>query len=194
MIGYISGEIKQVFHNSIIVGDKVGYLVNIQGEQLKVGDLVDIFCHTVVRENDISIWGFLSKEDLELFKLVINVSGVGPKIAQTLLSSLGRERVVSSILSDKPEGLKAPGVGAKIAQKIVIELKDKVVQLYHHEDYSHPEQSSSFENSSVYNESLLALQNLGYREQDIKDSIIKHLKNKPESKTQEVIVKVLQDI
>lgn len=194
MIGYISGEIKQVFHNSIIVGDKVGYLVNIQGEQLKVGDLVDIFCHTVVRENDISIWGFLSKEDLELFKLVINVSGVGPKIAQTLLSSLGRERVVSSILSDKPEGLKAPGVGAKIAQKIVIELKDKVVQLYHHEDYSHPEQSSSFENSSVYNESLLALQNLGYREQDIKDSIIKHLKNNPESKTQEVIVKVLQDI
>lgn len=194
MIGYISGEIKQVFHNSIIVGDKVGYLVNIQGEQLKVGDLVDIFCHTVVRENDISIWGFLSKEDLELFKLVINVSGVGPKIAQTLLSSLGRERVVSSILSDKPEGLKAPGVGAKIAQKIVIELKDKVVQLYHHEDYSNSEQSSSFENSSVYNESLLALQNLGYREQDIKDSIIKHLKNNPESKTQEVIVKVLQDI
>lgn len=194
MIGFISGEVKQVFSNSIIVGDKVGYLVNIQSDQIKIGDDVDIFCHTVVRENDISIWGFLSQGDLELFKLLINVSGVGPKIAQSLLSSLGKDRVVTSIYSNNPEGLKTPGVGAKIAQKIVIELKDKISNLSEKSDSELLESSNSLENTGVYSESLLALQNLGYREQDIKDKIIKHLKENPEYKTQEVILRVLQDI
>src|SRR2546430_2329173 len=131
MIGYISGQVKQVYKEKLIImtGGGVGYLVSAVQSNYLEGQSVNLYIYTAVRETEISLWGFAERAELELFESLLSVSGVGLKTAQALIANLGVNRIISAIRSGDALSLKVPGVGSKISERIVIDLKNKVENL-----------------------------------------------------------------
>lgn len=129
MIGYLKGKIKFVSEAFVLVDcNGVGYRVEIGGKLLdeKMGETVEFFTYTHVRENELRLFGFEKLEDLSLFEMLLEVNGVGPKVALSLITQLGAKKVVNSVLMKDGSGLKVSGVGIKTADKIVLELYDKL--------------------------------------------------------------------
>ena len=132
MYAYLRGLVQEKGADYCVLDvNQVGYLVKISlsvCEMLPpVGEEVTFYIHTAVKEDDISLYGFLSREDLELFKKLIQVSGVGPKGAQSILGTIPADSLRFAIASGDFKAIsKAPGIGSKMAQKIILELKDKI--------------------------------------------------------------------
>lgn len=129
MIGYLKGKIKFVSESFILIDcDGVGYrvVVGASGLEKKVGELYEFYIYTHVRENEIRLFGFERVEELELFEMLLEVSGVGPKVSLSLISQLGSKSVINAILTKESIALKVSGVGIKTADKIVLELADKL--------------------------------------------------------------------
>ncbi len=131
MIAFLKGTVENLTESSVILNvNDVGYQIlissrdaaNIPGR----GETVKIFTWMSVSQDAIRLYGFISEEDLEAFKLLLNVSGIGPKAAQGVLSALTAEELRFAVLAGDAKTIaKAPGIGAKGAQKIILELKDK---------------------------------------------------------------------
>jgi len=181
MIGYLEGKIKEVLNDSIIVDiSGVGYRVFL-GEDilsLKKGDEVQFYIYTHVRENEIKLFGFDNKKQLILFEMLQEVNGVGPKAALAILNKIGIKQIVNSILNEKPKGLKAKGVGIKTANKIVLELKDKLGK----EGFTIDEKVLNENNKMMINKEKLeevsdALVSLGYLKRDVDRMLEEVLKN-----------------
>lgn len=192
MIGYIKGIVKYIGEGILVVGDDIGYCINILSVNYSPGDEVEFYIHTVVRENDISLWGFNSQKDLNFFKLLINVSGVGPRTAHSLISARGSNSIANAIINDRAELLKTTGVGLKTAQKIVLELKGKINQF---EMTDIDNESNIISDNALAHDAMLALKSLGYKEEDLQPVISNILKNNPEiSSAEEIIKLVLRNI
>ena len=119
MISYIKGELTEVFEDMIVIeNNNIGYNIRVPAcvidEMPHTGEFVKVYTYMYVREDAINLFGFLSRDEVEIFKLLINVSGIGPKGALAILSD--DVKVIKS----------APGIGAKTAQRLIIELKDKL--------------------------------------------------------------------
>lgn len=132
MLAYIKGEIdsKNIGHIIVDVGG-LGYKIFMSDKSIesigKIGDKVKVHTYYRVMEDDISIFGFKTKEELRMFELLISVSGVGAKSAIAMLSSIETSEFAIAVVSDDVNTLKKlPGVGAKTAQRIILELKDKI--------------------------------------------------------------------
>ena len=131
MIGYIKGTVEDVGEDSIILEcSNVGFEINVPANypysRLNPGDDVKLYTYMSVREDDISLFGFLTKEDRKTYELLLGVSGVGPKAALGVLSHLDTDGLRLAVLTDDAGTIaKAPGIGKKTAQKIILELKDK---------------------------------------------------------------------
>lgn len=129
MIAYVKGKIIAKSQNYIILENGgLGYKLNVgsfpKGE---VGSLAEFFCYHYVREDADDLFGFESFENLDFFELLLSVSGVGPKVAQTIINSLSRERIIKAIEENDLNLFKSiPGIGTKVAAKIIVELKSKV--------------------------------------------------------------------
>ena len=133
MIRYIKGIYTMQFEQGIVVetGSGIGFEIFIpQGSPLykhAEGDEVQVFTEMIVREDDMSLYGFHNRESLEFFKLLTTVNGIGPKGAMGILGSMPLDQLRQAIaLGDVKAVSKAQGVGKKTAERIVIELKDKV--------------------------------------------------------------------
>lgn len=132
MIAYIKGILADVKEDSVVVeAGFIGYNIYVAGNVLgylpPVGSEVKIYTYTHVREDAFLLYGFLKKDDLEMFKKCITVSGIGPKGALALLSVMDADSLRFAILSGDAKAIaKAPGVGARTAQRLILELKDKV--------------------------------------------------------------------
>ncbi len=132
MIGYVCGELVSVDDKSIIVDNHgIGYEMLVSGSVLDrlpgIGNEVKIYTYMYVREDILQLFGFLSKDDLEVFKLLITVSGIGPKGALGILSVMTADDIRFAVLADDAKTIaKAPGIGAKTASKLILELKDKL--------------------------------------------------------------------
>ena len=132
MIGYIKGEIAAIYEDRVIVeSGNIGYNIFMPGSVLQmlsgIGEEVKIYTYLNVREDCLQLFGFLNKDDLDFFKLLISVNGIGPKVGLSILSFMTTDDLRFAILSDDSKRIgKAPGVGPKTAQRIIIELKDKV--------------------------------------------------------------------
>ena len=136
--------------------------------------------HTHVREDAIQLFGFLTSQEKEAFVLLTSVSGVGPKLALSVLSALPVSDLVSAIQSENVEKLTTvPGIGNKSASRLVLELKDKVGKLHpgHLSEYDSPGQGQDV----TFDDALSALVNLGYRPQDAKDALKQVKKFNPAS-------------
>ena len=131
MIATIRGEIAQIEDNALIIevggiGIRVLVPAPLRG-RMKVGETVFLYTHLIVRETELTLYGFESQADRDLFNLLLGVDGVGPKVALSVLSTMNIEAVQRAIFSDEPELLsRVPGVGKKSAQKIALYLKDRL--------------------------------------------------------------------
>ncbi len=131
MIATLRGEVAQVEDNALVVefggvGLRVFVPAPLRG-RLKAGDAAFLYTYLVVRETELSLYGFEAQAERDLFTLLLGVDGVGPKVALSVLSTLTIEAVQRAVFSEEPELLgRVPGVGKKTAQKIVLYLHDRL--------------------------------------------------------------------
>lgn len=171
MYSYIKGELVEILTDSIVVENHdIGYNIRIPGSILDslegVGQQIKIYTYTYVREDALALYGFLSRDDLNVFKLLLGVSGIGPKGALAILSVMTPDDLRFAVLAEDDKTIaKAPGIGKKSAQRLIIELKDKLsledafVLKSEHEATI---QAQSSLKSTVKNEAVQALVALGY--------------------------------
>lgn len=132
MIAYLKGEIAEILEDGLILEcGPVGYRIYMPGSHLDqniyVGREVKIHTYFHVREDAMQLYGFLTRDDLKTFELLLGVNGIGPKAALGILSGLTADELRFAILAEDVKTIsKAPGVGAKTAKKLILELKDKM--------------------------------------------------------------------
>ena len=132
MISFIKGTVDHIFDASVIIAcNGVGYEINVSPatvSKLPAGnEPVKLYTHMQVSQEAISLYGFLTLEELQTFGLLQKVSGVGAKVALSLLATLSPQQIMIAILSDDADELsRAPGVGKKTAQRISLELRDRI--------------------------------------------------------------------
>lgn len=131
MIGYLKGELAEIKENYVVleVGN-IGYEVYLPSSAIlqlpSRGSTIKLYTYLHVREDAIGLFGFLTKDDLEMFKLLITVNGIGPKGALGILSAITADEIRFAVLAEDVKTIaKAPGIGNKTASKLVLELKDK---------------------------------------------------------------------
>jgi Holliday junction DNA helicase RuvA len=131
MIAYLKGTIQIVKDNYIVLNiGGVGYKIEVGFSDMLTNQEVELFIHTHVRENEFRLFGFKTERELEIFQKLLEVSGVGPKVSMALISNLGVDRILNAVEIQNPAGLKAPGVGTKTAEKIILELKNKLEKIH----------------------------------------------------------------
>lgn len=175
----------------------VGYKCNISLKTLsrlpKTNEEVLLYTYMSVKEDSVDLYGFYSVDELECFKMLISVSGVGPKVAVALLSEFDADRIMLLIASGDSKSLTAAaGVGNKVAQRIVLELKDKVTNI--NLSFSGNEQIASAVNSSVRSnarEAVSALVALGFSQSDASVAVGKY---NAELKTEDLIKAALKEL
>lgn len=169
MIALIRGELayKSIDHVIIDVGG-VGYRLHIPLStfySLPDDGEVSLFTHTHVREDALLLYGFLSMEEKELFVTLIGISGVGPKLAVNILSNIPAPDLKRAIVSEDIKRLSGlPGIGKKTAERLVLELKDKIGKLENLSEELGEEQSTVKPSDALIDDVLSALVNLGYKE------------------------------
>lgn len=131
MYSYIKGTIEELFLDHIVIdNNNIGYRINVSSNTLKdlqLGNIYKIYTKLIVREDDMSLCGFSTKEELEMFELLTSVSKIGPKVGLGILSFASPRQLGAYIVSEDIAKIsKAPGVGKKTAERIVLELKDKI--------------------------------------------------------------------
>lgn len=169
MYAYIKGEIADISEDNLVLEcNNIGYNIRIPlsvAQRLPgIGAVVKIYTYTSVREDAFNLFGFLSKDDLEIYKKLIAVNGIGPKGALSILSAMSADDLRMAIISGDAKAIaKAPGVGNKSAERIILELKDKIALRYSYEEEQGSVQTAEFSGNSVAkNEAIEALISLGY--------------------------------
>ena len=164
MIGKLKGKIDLLGNGYIIIDvNGIGYKVAVSSNilsDLKVGEESKLYIHRHVREDQLSLFGFVTNEDLVFFELLLNVSGVGPKAALNIMSAAPLDSLKDSISKQDPTLLNSvSGIGKKTAEKIIIELRNKTGAV---------SEGSIFEKSGKSNEVIEALEGLGYKANEIR--------------------------
>ena len=170
MYSYIKGELAEVNTDHIVIDvGGIGYMIYIPAQSLNylpgIGEMLKVHTYLYMREDAMILYGFLTKDDLEMFKLLITVSGIGPKGGLAVLSTLSSDDLRFAVLSGDSKAIsKAPGIGSKTAQRVIIDLKDKLSledafeKKLEHEN----EKINVSSNSQVKNDAVMALNALGY--------------------------------
>lgn len=163
MIAYINGILEEIEPGFIVVeSGGIGYGITVPTGSMpclpRIGEMVKIYTHFHVNEDSQKLYGFSTKEEKELFKMLISVSGVGPKAGIGILSVLSPDDIRLAILSDDDKALsRAPGLGPKTARKIIVELKDKFSK-----SVVSPSKSVAPASVGAREEAISALISLGY--------------------------------
>ena len=196
MIGFVEGIIEYIDVDKIVVNNNgVGYNVFMPASQidtLNVDETVRVFTYLNVREDAMQLFGFLTRDDLEVFKLLITVNGIGPKGGLAVLSTITTDDLRVAVISEDAKAIsKAPGIGAKTAQKVIIELKDKL----NLEDVLVPKLDANFQvnDNNSMSEAVMALVALGYSQTDAYRAV-KSIDNIEELDVENVIKMALKKI
>lgn len=132
LINYISGSLRRTGTDGVVIDNNgMGYYVSVSAKTLEklppVGERVCVYTYMSVSESGIALYGFSSYEELDLFNMIIGVSGIGPKSALGILGSVSPSQFIMAVLTDDIKALSAaPGIGKKTAQRLVLELRDKL--------------------------------------------------------------------
>ena len=195
MYAYIKGSLEIKGINYIVIENAgIGYKIYMSSKSIgtigNVGDNVKVHTHYHVREDDISLYGFASEEELRMFEILINVSGVGVKSALTMLSDITPASFAMAVITDDVERLtKVPGVGKKTAQRLILELKDKLAK----EDIpGDGTEDIKAVKTKIDNDAITALQVLGYSKREIEQALEK-VKTQDMS-TEEIIKAALKNL
>jgi holliday junction DNA helicase RuvA len=198
MIGYIKGTVKFIdqFYAIIYTGTGVGYEVEVGGDFfLEVGSETELWIHTHVRENEIKLFGFSSLEKRQLFEQLTTVSGVGAKTAHAITSQLSPDEIRTAILMGEAKTFtKVSGVGKKVSERILLELKDKLadISIKSATDNVTIDQSST-NNTNDLAEVFEALTALGYDSNSIRTALKDLDTNLPSKELIKLCLKIIKN-
>lgn len=175
MFAYIKGSLEQKSNNYVVIDvGGIGYKIFMATKAIEnlgeIGQVVKVHTHYYVREDNISLYGFNTNEELRMFELLLQVSGIGAKSAIAMLSEISPSSFALAVISDDISQLvKIPGIGKKTAARIVLELKDK---LKTEESITKTEEVKlSITNEEETSEAIAALQVLGYTKREIEKAL-----------------------
>jgi len=193
MITQIKGRlVEKNLTNVVIDCHGVGYYINISlNTHSQIGNSEDLllFTHLHIKEDSHTLYGFVTQNERSIFRLLISISGIGPSIARTMLSSMDPHEIQKSILGENLEAIKSiKGIGLKTAQRVLIELKDKVQKI---EGFDENLQSKS---NTIKEETLSALEVLGYSRRQTEKVIDNIIQSHPESSIEELIKSALNKL
>lgn len=187
MITHIKGKLVEKNPTyAVIEATGIGYLLNISlNTYSKIPDVESVFLYThlAVKEDSHTLYGFIDKTEREIFRLLISVSGVGPSIARTMLSSMDTDEIQHAIASGNVAVIQSvKGIGAKTAQRVLVDLKDKIQKTYAIDEVSVTESNTS------KNEALSALEVLGFNKK-LSEKVIDKILLEDKTLTVEVLIK-----
>lgn len=174
MIGYLKGELTEIKESYVVIEvGNIGYEVALPSSAILElpgkGSTVKLYTYLHVREDAIGLFGFLTKDDLEMFKLLITVNGIGPRGALGILSFITADDIRFAVLAEDAKTIaKAPGIGNKTASKLILELKDKfkLETAFEQKMMNQAEQQAGSGIYSLKEEAIQALTVLGYSSSD----------------------------
>ncbi|MDK0617842.1 Holliday junction branch migration protein RuvA [Clostridium perfringens] len=181
MYEYIRGQFQGISKDYVVIElNNIGYKIFTSGNTMsnmpKVGEEVLLYLEQIVREDFIGLYGFTTREELEMFKLLLSINGVGAKAALSLLSiSTVNNLKYAIMMGDEKHITRAPGIGKKTAQRIILELKDKLKpdELTSEEGQLIEGINDNYDYSFNINETLSALMALGYTEKEAQKALEK---------------------
>ena len=194
MIGYLTGKVITKKPTRILLDvNGVGYTVNISITTFeKLPDLkneTSLFIYTSVREDAIDLYGFFTPSEKEMFEMLINVSGIGPKLAQSVLSGIQVDELKQAIDEGNLSRIIAvPGIGRKTAERLLVELRDKMDKLT--EEF----EAVSGAPSSIRSDAVAALVNLGYNQKTAEKTVRTILNSSPSITIEELIKEALSGL
>jgi Holliday junction DNA helicase RuvA len=193
MITQIRGRLVEKSPTEVVVDcNGVGYLLHISlnnFSSLQESENVVLYTHLSIREDAHTLFGFINKTEREIFKLLISVSGVGPSIARTMLSSMTSEEIQNAIATENVALIQSvKGIGLKTAQRVIVDLKDKILKTFDIDELSI--------NSSNTNkdEALSALEVLGFNRKQSEKVVSAVLKGNHEASVEQIIKSALKNL
>ena len=197
MFAYIKGSLEEKSNNYVVIETGgIGYKIFMSEPAINqlgdIGDLIKVYTHYHVREDEISLYGFLSNEELKTFELLISVSGVGTKLALVILANIEPSSFALAVISnDTSKLVKIPGIGAKTAARMILELKDKLKNNEIISRTAKEEKIQIYDEEKV-NEAIAALQVLGYNRREI-EKVMQKLE-KEDLSVEELIKECLKNL
>lgn len=193
MITHIEGKLVEKNPTDVVIDcNGVGYFINISlhtFSQIPDKEHLRLYTYLQVREDSHSLYGFSSKTEREIFKLLISVSGIGANIARTMLSSLTPDQVKEGIAGGDVALIQSvKGIGAKTAQRVIIDLKDKVLKVYGIDELS------LIPNNTGKDEALSALDVLGFNKKQSEKVVERILKAQPDALVEQIIKEALKNL
>ena len=191
MIAHIQGKLVEKTPTEVVIEcNGVGYEIHISlhtYSHIPESENVKLYTYLQVKEDAHSLFGFADKKERELFKLLISVSGIGANTARTMLSSLNPEQIIQAIASNDVGTVQSiKGIGLKTAQRVILDLKDKVLKIYAIEEISGGSYNTNKE------EALSALEVLGYMRKNAEKVLEKIIANSPTATVEDLIKQALK--
>ena len=193
MITQVRGRLVEKSPTEVVVDcNGVGYLLHISlntFSALPEDEAVVLYTHLSIREDAHTLFGFISKTERAVFKFLISVSGVGPSIARTMCSSMTSEEIQNAIASENVALIQSvKGIGAKTAQRVIVDLKDKILKTFNIDEVS-----VSVSNTNK-DEALSALEVLGFQRKQSDKIMTKILKENPDASVEKLIKLALKSL
>ncbi|MFT5752893.1 MAG: Holliday junction DNA helicase RuvA [Flavobacterium sp.] len=193
MITHIQGKLVEKTPTEVVIDcNGVGYHINISLHTFSLlpdSENLKLYTFLQVKEDSHSLYGFIEKQERELFKLLISVSGIGANIARTMLSSISPTSIIQAIASNDVATIQSiKGIGAKTAQRVILDLKDKVLKIYSLDEVSISNYNTNKE------EALSALEVLGFIRKNAEKVIDKIINEDPNATVENIIKLALKNL
>lgn len=193
MIAHLKGRLIEKNPTDVVIEcNGVGYALNISlhtYSKITSEENITLYTHMLVREDAHTLYGFADKTEREIFRMLISVSGVGASIARTMLSSMSPLQIRDAIAANDVATIQSiKGIGAKTAQRVLLDLKDKILKIYGIDEVS------STVNNTNKNEALSALEVLGFVRKQAEKVVDTILKNNPEYTVEAIIKNALKNL
>ncbi|WP_124978829.1 Holliday junction branch migration protein RuvA [Nonlabens xiamenensis] len=193
MIAQLQGQLVEKNLTDVVIDcGGVGYFVEISLHTYSLipdGELIKLYTHLLVKEDSQRLFGFVEKSEREVFKLLLSVSGIGANTARTMLSSLDPQQISQAIAAGDVRTIQSvKGIGAKTAQRVILDLKDKILQVLD------DPQLSVVSSNTGREEALSALETLGYQRKQAQKVVDKILSDQPEATTEQLIKQALKQL
>jgi Holliday junction DNA helicase RuvA len=193
MIEHLQGKLVEKTPTQVVIDcGGVGYQVNISLHTYSLlpnADFIKLFTYLQIKEDAHTLFGFMEKSEREIFKMLLSVSGIGASIARTMLSSLDPKQITNAIASGDVITIQSiKGIGSKTAQRVILDLKEKVLKLYDLDEVSMSQSNTNRD------EALSALEVLGFVRKASEKVIEKIVKEDPEASVETIIKKALKNL
>ncbi|MBC7495510.1 MAG: Holliday junction branch migration protein RuvA [Flavobacterium sp.] len=193
MIAHLQGKLVEKTPTDVVIDcGGVGYHVNISLHTyslLPSTDAIKLFTYLIIKEDSHSLYGFVEKSEREIFKMLLSVSGIGANIARTMLSSIEPKQIIQAIaIADVTKIQSIKGIGSKTAQRVILDLKEKVLKIYDLDEVS------LMQNNTNKDEALSALEVLGYIRRTSEKIVEKIINENPDATVEFIIKQALKNL